>query len=353
MNLFRLFLFLLSPIFIKGTLSSPGDNLDEFIDCAYACEYKRKCPGSMINYIDPITNEFYNGVDFQDTPYIYKKFLFWDCISDCDYQCQQIITKRRIKENEEIYQFHGKWPFLRIFGTQEFFSVIFSVGNFIPHYYGLRRLQIQFNKYQRTPYRNILINYMYVAIAGLLAWSASTIFHLRDLLITEKLDYFFAGLTVLVAFHGLFSRMTRLYLYETFSMVFKGCMVFIFIVHLLRLYLDWSYTYNMRFNVFFGILQYLLLLLLSYQNYVSLKSSKEIVYRYNQRILKLCIIPIGLVTFTGLAMSLELFDFFSYDYQIDAHALWHAATVVPTYYLYEFLIEDFNYIIETNKKILK
>lgn len=114
---------------------SPGDNLDEFIDCTYACEYNRRCPNSQINYIDPETNMFHD-IEFFDTPPLYSKLLFWDCISDCDYQCQHIITRWRIDEEEEIYQFHGKWPFLRVLGTQEFFSTIFSIGNFIPHYKG-------------------------------------------------------------------------------------------------------------------------------------------------------------------------------------------------------------------------
>ncbi|KAG0661567.1 hypothetical protein C6P44_002684 [Monosporozyma unispora] len=334
--------------YITPCLGSPGDNLDEFIDCTYACEYQRKCYGSDIHYIDPETNDF-SDVHFFYTPRVYSDFLLWDCIADCDYQCQQIITRMRIHEDEEIYQFHGKWPFLRLFGTQEFFSVIFSIGNFIPHYQGYQRLKAKFISPKTSLYNNILINYTYVAIAGMAAWTASSIFHFRDLIVTEKLDYFFAGLTVLSAFHALFARMTRLYLYKTLSLIFTGCVVFIFIIHLLRLYIDWSYTYNMRFNVFFGILQYGLLVFLAYQNYQSLKRQRDTVYNYRTRMIKLCVVPVVLVLVTAMAMSLELFDFFSYNFQIDAHALWHAATIIPSHYLYEFLIEDFDYIMENKQ----
>ncbi|CAL9736386.1 protein Per1p [Monosporozyma servazzii] len=334
-------------LFIAFCMGSPGDNLDEFIDCTYACEYQRNCYGSEVNYIDPETNAF-SKVQFFDTPVVYADFLLWDCIADCDYQCQQIITKMRIREDKEIYQFHGKWPFLRLFGTQELYSVLFSIGNFIPHYQGFHRLKAKFVSPKSSPFNNILINYTYVAIAGMAAWTASSIFHLRDLIVTEKLDYFFAGLTVLSAFHALFARMTRLYLYKTLSTIFTGSVVFIFVIHLLRLYIDWSYTYNMRFNVFFGILQYGLLMFLSYQNYQSLKDHKNI-YHYRTKLIKLCVIPVVLVVVTAMAMSLELFDFFSYQFQIDAHALWHAATIIPSHYLYEFLIEDFDYIAEAKQ----
>lgn len=232
---------------------SPGDNLDEFIDCTYACEYNRRCPNSQINYIDPETNMFHD-IEFFDTPPLYSKLLFWDCISDCDYQCQHIITRWRIDEEEEIYQFHGKWPFLRVLGTQEFFSTIFSIGNFIPHYKGFvkfSRIIREEGDRRRKNSRSILIwNYLYVTVAGMLAWTASSVFHCRDLIITEKLDYFFAGLTVLTGFHAIFARMTSMFLYPKIAQAFTASVAAIFALHILRLYVDWSYTYNMRFNIF-------------------------------------------------------------------------------------------------------
>lgn len=336
---------------------SPGDNLDEFIDCTYACEYNRRCPNSQINYIDPETNMFHD-IEFFDTPPLYSKLLFWDCISDCisdcDYQCQHIITRWRIDEEEEIYQFHGKWPFLRVLGTQEFFSTIFSIGNFIPHYKGFvkfSRIIREEGDRRRKNSRSILIwNYLYVTVAGMLAWTASSVFHCRDLIITEKLDYFFAGLTVLTGFHAIFARMTSMFLYPKIAQAFTASVAAIFALHILRLYVDWSYTYNMRFNIFFGVLQYILLIMLSCQNYHALQKQKlmgefkKTAYSsFKGQIFKLCVIPILLVIVTTMAMSLELFDFFSYEWQIDAHALWHLCTIWPSWVLYDFFLEDYAY----------
>lgn len=340
-------LLLFSPSTI---LASPGDNLDEFIDCTYACEFQRSCPHSEIAYIDSTTNEF-SKYNFEETPRLLTQFLFWDCISDCDYQCQQIITKLRIADDEEIYQFHGKWPFIRLLGCQEIFSTLFSIANFIPHYWGYQKLT---EKIQRVQYRgdrrrvNLLQNYTYVAISGMLAWTASSAFHMRDLLITEKLDYFFAGGTVLSGFHAIFSRITRLDQRPHLAKVLSWSVILIFALHILRLYIDWSYTYNMRFNICFGLLQYILLLLLAYQNYKSLKTQKKTqISPYNmpsKRVFKLCIIPIVLVVSTALAMCLEVFDFFSYTWQIDAHALWHLCTILPSWFLYDFFLTDFNFV---------
>lgn len=331
-------------------IASPGDNLDEFQDCTYACEFQNSCPGSQIGYIDTSTNEF-SDYKFEDCPALLSVFLAWDCISNCDYQCQQIITQLRIQDEEEIYQFHGKWPFLRLFSTQELFSTLFSIGNFVAHYNGYQKLTESIHKLENRGDKRRLVllrNYTYVAIAGMLAWTASTIFHWRDLLITETFDYFFAGGTVLTAFHAIFSRMTRLDQNPQLAKIFSWSVVLIFALHLLRLYFDWSYTYNMRFNVFFGLLQYILLLLLAYQNYVTLRSphSSKRAGLYEKRstlIFNLCIVPVLLVGSTAMAMSLELFDFFSYKWQIDAHALWHMCTIWPSWVLYGFFLKDFNF----------
>lgn len=335
--------------------ASPGDNLIEFDDCKYACEYQKSCPGSQISYIDASTNE-YSKLRFEKCPWGLSAFLFWDCISDCDYQCQQIITKSRIEDGEEILQFHGKWPFLRLFSMQELFSTLFSIGNFVPHYYGLQKLNDKMRKLENrgdTKRLALLRNYTYVAIAGMLAWSSSTIFHWRDLLITEKLDYFFAGGTVLTGFHAIFSRMTRLDQHPKIARLFSWSVAFIFALHILRLYIDWSYTYNMRFNIFFGLLQYMLLLLLAYQNYTTLKAQRygKHAGAYDRRtsnMFNLCFVPVLLVGSTALAMSLELFDFFVYSWQIDAHALWHMCTIWPSWVLYIFFLQDFDFATKAN-----
>ncbi|SMN20143.1 similar to Saccharomyces cerevisiae YCR044C PER1 Protein of the endoplasmic reticulum [Maudiozyma saulgeensis] len=355
----KLWRVLLASTIINGFFSaaSPGDNLDEFIDCCDACEYQRKCPNSWVDWVNPEENVFAKE-KFSETPIILSKFLFWDCIADCDYQCQQIITQIRIINDEEIYQFHGKWPFLRLFTMQELFSTIFSIGNFFPHYYSYLKITAKINKIkllgvdvQRT---KILQNYLYVAIAGMCAWTASSIFHWRDLIITEKFDYFFAGMTVLMGFHAIFARLTHLDRYPKLGKYFSGSVAFIFFLHVLRLYIDWSYTYNMRFNIFFGIMQYLLLLTLALQNYLYLKTerhniSRSIYLTQSQLIFKLCIVPVLMVVGTSMAMSLELFDFFIFDYQIDAHAIWHLCTIWPSWVLYSFFTDDYDLVL--NKQI--
>ncbi|CDO92749.1 unnamed protein product [Kluyveromyces dobzhanskii CBS 2104] len=183
-----------------------------------------------------------------------------------------------------------------------------------------------------------LLNYQFIAVAGMLAWICSSVFHTRDLIITEKLDYFFAGATVLAGFHAVFYRVLRLDMHPRIGKLFTAFTFVIFSGHILRLYLDWSYTYNMRFNIFFGLLQYVMLITVAILNYQRLSTSRA------HLIYDLTIVPIGLVVFTGVAMSSELFDFFNYDWQIDSHAIWHALTVLPSFYLYRFFLKDYNFL---------
>lgn len=345
--------FLVFGLFSVIVAGSPGDNLDEFIDCTYACEYQRNCPYTEANYNDVEYNA-YSHIKFSQTPVVLSTFLFWDCIADCDYQCQQIITQERMEYGEEILQFHGKWPFLRLLTMQELFSTLFSIGNFVPHFYGFQKLKAKIQASKNDAKTQILTNYLHVAIAGMFAWTASSIFHWRDLIITEKMDYFFAGMTVLTGFRAIFARMTRLYQFPQLNHLFTGSVIFIFFLHLLRLYIDWSYTYNMRFNIFFGILQYGLLIMLSIQNYRYLQSNKvnakKSAYLSQSKLfIKLCLVPVLLVVSTSMAMSLELFDFFSYEFQIDAHAIWHLCTIWPSWVLYEFFLSDYDLIISDRR----
>lgn len=336
-------------VFLVTIVASPGDNLEAFWECNEVCEFKNHCNDA----VPDLESNYFARHEFEETPLLLSSLLFWDCTSNCDYQCQQVVTKLRISNAEEIYQFHGKWPFIRMFSFQEMFSTLFSMGNFFPHYYGYLRLTKAISNYKfynrESRITLYLVNYTYVAIAGMFAWTASTIFHWRDLLITEKFDYFFAGMTVLVAFHAIFSRIFRLEKYPKLAKLFFFIVVGIFSMHILRLYIDWSYTYNMRFNVCFGLLQYILIIIMAYQNYRTISGSKQIADAYitpsDNHIFKLCIVPILLVTGIVLAMSLELVDFFSWDWQIDAHALWHFCTILPSWVLYDFFLNDFNYMV--------
>jgi hypothetical protein len=219
-----------------------------------------------------------------------------------------------------IVQYHGKWPFYRLFGIQEPFSVLFSLMNFLAHQNGMAKIRQSIpSRYPLRPY------YLLLGYIGLASWIFSMIFHTRDFNVTEKLDYFAAGASVLYGLYYTPIRLFRLdrpargYTLWIWTMFCVG----LYIAHVTYLtYWSWDYTYNMAANVVVGIIQNVLWTWFSITRYRKLHKTWTIW-------------PGLIVAWIVLAMSLELFDFPPALGMIDAHSLWHLGTVVPTVWWYK------------------
>ena len=227
-----------------------------------------------------------------------------------------------------VVQYHGKWPFYRFMGMQEPFSVFFSLLNLLAHQYGLRQIRATIPK--DYPLRRYYIG---LGRFGLASWLFSMLFHTRDFGITEKLDYFAAGASVL---YGLYYTPIRLFhlerktnpMKQTYLHLWTLTCVLLFAAHVSYLtFWRWDYTYNMAANVAVGVVHNLLWSWFSITRYRSLRKSWATW-------------PGLIVAWVVMAMSLELLDFPPYGYMIDAHSLWHLGTVVPTVWWYKSVIRS-------------
>jgi hypothetical protein len=156
------------------------------------------------------------------------------------------------------------------------------------------------------------------------------IFHIRDFPITEKLDYFAAGASVM---YGMYYTPIRIFRLDNPSnphsaqsasllRLWTGLCITLYILHVTYLSLwSWDYTYNMAANVIVGVLQNLLW-------------SGYSVYRYRKLNRFWAAWPGLIVAWIIMAMSLEIFDFAPWGGMIDAHSLWHLGTVGPTIWWY-------------------
>lgn len=347
-----IFLILLQLITV---IASPGDKLNRFKRCVRECNYVNCQPQPF--------NSDWNFLRFDQT----LKLLFWSCDQDCDYQCQQIITTERKLKHKPVVQFHGKWPFWRIFGIQEVVSMIFSLGNLVPHIIGAtniyKRLKQSHDYKSNLHYKVILAG----SIITCLAWGFSTIFHMRDFLITERLDYYFAGLTVLTGLYMITCRLFGLYEPDKLPQfrAITSLFIFLYSSHIYRLVTDWLYTYNMQANVTIGVIQNIFMTVFCfrlYSHYYTQKSVRNSNLQYTNRIIlgsffnrsdKLfSLYPIFLGVIVIIGMSLEIFDFAPIFYDlIDAHCLWHLVTIIPVCYgWYEWLIWDVEQNVKDSKR---
>ena len=243
---------------------------------------------------------------------IHLQLLLWDCPSECDYTCQRQITHQLRTENLPLHQFHGKWPFLRLWCIQEPCNMLFSILNFHGHYRGIQLVL------QRVPDTYPLKTYyVLLGIFGMNAWIWSSVFHVRDFLFTERADYFSAGASVMF---GLFYAPLRLFnihrrdLNQVRPYIY-ACCGFAFLAHVCYLsFITFSYSYNMAANIVVGIVQNIMWIYYSLSRFQSDRG-------------KWVWTPLFVVVYVSCAMSLEIFDFFPIADALDAHALWHAATV--------------------------
>jgi hypothetical protein len=280
------------------------------------------CPRPFeLNFDKLLTNDIPRDTAF------HRRLLLWDCASECDYTCQHIVTDRRIAAREPIVQFHGKWPFYRFMGMQEPFSVLCSLGNLWAHYYGLRKIRAHIPaSYTLRPF------YEWLAGVGIASWVFSSLFHTRDFQLTEELDYFAAGASVL---YGLYYTPVRIFRLDRPSprrqSILRAWTLlcgFLYLCHVGYLkFVRWNYTYNMAANVAAGIVQNVL------WSYFSIDK-----YRRSRQ--SWAIWPGLVVAWVIFAMSMELFDFAPWLGAIDAHSLWHLMTIAPTVLWYNFLIRD-------------
>ncbi|KAK7969701.1 hypothetical protein PG988_008774 [Apiospora saccharicola] len=299
-------------LLLSTAQASTGDRLPEFRECVKltGCDYLA----------------------------LHRRLLFWTCPQECDHTCQHIVTAKRVSRGEKVTQFHGKWPFVRVLGMQEPFSVLFSVGNFLAHQNGLAKLRAQIPaSYHLRPY------YELFAYFGMAAWVFSTIFHIRDFAATEQMDYLAAGADVL---YGMYytpmlvfrverpspRRQSLLRLWTILCCTLYAC-------HVLYLKVwKWDYTYNMTANVVVGLTQNTIL------TYWSWKQYREIRQLWT-------ILPGLSVAWLMMAMSLELLDFPPLWGAIDAHSLWHLGTIFPAIVWYRFLVKDAQEDIASNTKL--
>lgn len=291
--------------------------------------YSRQLPGRRVRcpYVSEKQRADFRSKRWSLPTAFHLRLLLWSCSSNCDYTCQHIVTRRRVSHYppmlNPVVQYHGKWPFLRFLGVQEPFSVAFSFLNLLAHRHGLSVIREKIPA--SYPLRHYYLLFSYI---GLASWLSSMTYHTRDFALTETLDYFAAGASVL---YGLYYAPVRIFRLDKNNSptnqrslrLWTVICVLLYTGHITYLTLwRWDYKYNMAANVAIGVLQNILWTWFSLKRYRNLKKSWTAW-------------PGLIVTWIAIVMSLELMDFAPIGGMIDAHSLWHLGTVGPTIWWYK------------------
>ena len=72
------------------------------------------------------------------------------CPLQCRAECTKKSAESRKLKKQNTTKYYGKWPFRRIFGCDEFFSFIFSIGNSLGVMLGIKRCTVQRSSFYST-----------------------------------------------------------------------------------------------------------------------------------------------------------------------------------------------------------
>lgn len=226
----RTVLLIFQACFVAITVGSIGDKSQVYNQCLSLCR----------------SNNCEDEIKFKEEPPLLLSLLHWSCTEDCSYICTWKTVDSFISHGLKVPQFHGKWPFIRLFGCQEPASVLFSVLNFYAHW----TMRQRFRKYI-DHINPMFYVWSYFSIICLNGWFWSTIFHSRDTPFTEAMDYSCAFSMVLTL---LYCMLLRILHRNNKAFIIITCgYVSILYMHLSHL---WSgkinYGYNMTFNIVIG-----------------------------------------------------------------------------------------------------
>ncbi|RMZ92871.1 Post-GPI attachment to s factor 3 [Brachionus plicatilis] len=179
---------------------------------------------------------------------------------------------------------------------------------------------------RNAPFRTLWAIFGYISLN---TWFWSAIFHTRDTPFTERMDYFSAFLLVLGQFNSFVVRFLKLRRNLNWLMYLVNVgSLFYFMYHCNYLSsIKFDYGYNMRTNIFVGILNSFCWL--SWCAYKIFIKKNKYIWR----------------------CALSVFDFRPIWWFLDSHALWHFSTIILPYYWYNFIVDD-NYYLKNLIKFL-
>lgn len=323
-------LFLLAIFLTTAANASSGDQAAPFRACWERCHAAATCPpldGALSSLpCSPLCGN-------SGPPALSLTLMQWTCAADCQYQCMWAMESAKVadagsRSAAAVEKYHGKWPFVRVYGMQEPASVAFSLLNLLSNLHcamaALRRRRLSA---ATGPPPARLWGWVAHFALSCNAWVWSAVFHCRDTRLTERLDYYSAGAAV--AFN-LFWTLARVWdlkrpLPAALLAVCVGGGYALHVQHMQLVLFD--YGRHVALCMVAGAAQTLAWLAWG------LATTRGRAHPGRPALLRF-------MALINLCMLLDILDFSPWWAVVDAHALWHAATAPLTYLWAAFVLAD-------------
>jgi len=251
----------------------------------------------------------------------------------------QEVTTYRLEKKMPVLKYFGHWAYIRILSVQEPASAFFSFCNAIPHFLQLMQMDL-YSSYNKSKQKNMGGNYYFMEIwlkpypfIAILAWLASTLYHIRKTAESTLFDFCAA---LLFLSYGLLLTVRRL-----LGPACPAPLLFFLVTvagGLFTLRLQAMVLGHIRFDVHMELCIAIAVITVSLWMIWLLSTGMGwIGYPSTPKNRMMCL---GLQVAFSVASSLEIFDFPPIWGHFDAHALWHAATVPLGFLWYSFWFHD-------------
>lgn len=338
---------------VSKALASRGDEWVVFRQCVHLCSRNQ-------NSSDALPNKWINGLDIPQsrlcredwdnnaietlgylegpTPssssLMLMRLLNWDCESDCQYECMWTLEDYNREKGGEALKYFGKWPFNRILGVQEPASVLLSVMNLAANVHCaciITKLcakkidHVEPHGALETLSPSAWITHFILACN---AWFWSAVFHARDTRVTERFDYFSAGAVIGYDLFLSFCRVVPGLKGVKSRSILGAVLSLLYLRHVYNMhYVKFDYGYHVGLCIVAGLVQSIIWLVWSFASAEGLSHPGR---KY-----------LILFTFSvNIAVLLEILDFPPIFDTVDAHALWHLATIPLIYVWCGFVTRD-------------
>ncbi|KGG52663.1 hypothetical protein DI09_148p50 [Mitosporidium daphniae] len=219
-----------------------------------------------------------------------------------------------------VKKYYGKWPFLRVFGMQEFFSVLFSLGNLYVHRAGYMHLIQTMNMIRLKD--SCISLYTYFYYLNIATWLSSAAFHARDKPLTQFFDYSLALANVI---YMAYIAIVRVFvnLGPEFLRLLALILGIYWAIHMyiMQVY-HFDYSKHMKLCGFFAAVQTFVWI---FWSFIENRSSEELSHLYWFLEVMLLSVLVSAADFPPFFCKL-----------LDSHALWHAITMFafPSYWYF-------------------